>query len=56
MARQGYISEFMNGGRILSHGKIENLADGFSLPNDALFSIYIRPKYSSSTVDAVLSV
>lgn len=46
----------MNGGRILSHGKIENLADGFSLPNDALFSIYIRPKYSSSTVDAVLSV
>lgn len=28
MARQGYISEFMNGGRILAHGKIENLADG----------------------------
>ena len=53
MARQGYISEFMNGGRILSHGKIESLANGFSLPNDALFSLYIRPKYSSSSVDAV---
>ena len=46
----------MNGGRILSHGKIESLANGFSLPNDALFSLYIRPKYSSSTVDTVLSV
>ena len=46
----------MNGGRILSHGKIESLANGFSLPNDALFSLYIRPKYSSSSVDAVLSV
>ena len=45
MGRQGYISEFMNGGRILSHGKIESLANGFSLPNDALFSLYIRPKY-----------
>lgn len=56
MGRQGYISEFMNGGRILSHGKIESLANGFSLPNDALFSLYIRPKYSSSSVDAVLSV
>ena len=55
MGRQGYISEFMNGGRILSHGKIESLANGFSLPNDALFSLYIRPKYSSSSVDAVLS-
>lgn len=56
MGRQGYISEFMNGGRILSHGKIESLANGFSLPNDTLFSLYIRPKYSNSTVDAVLSV
>lgn len=56
MARQGYISEFMNGGRILAHGKIENLDEGFSLPNNALFSIYIRPKYGSSTVDTVLSV
>lgn len=56
MARQGYISEFMNGGRILAHGKIESLANGFSLPNDALFTIYIKPKYSSSDMDAVLSV
>ena len=56
MGRQGYISQFMNSGRILSHGKIERLAEGFSLPNETPFSIYIRPKYSSSTVDAVLSV
>ncbi len=56
MARQGYISEFMNGGRILSHGKIENLADGFSLPNDALFSIYIRPKLRLNTASSVMFI
>lgn len=56
MGRQGYISEFMNSGRILAHGKIESLADGFHLPNDTPFSIYIRPKYSNSDMDAVLSV
>lgn len=56
MGRKGYISEFMNGGRIVAHGKIDDLANGFSLPNEAPFSIYIRPKYSASTVDAVLNI
>lgn len=56
MGRQGYISEFMNGGRILAHGKIESLDEEFSLPNNTPFSLYIRPKYSSSNMDAVLSV
>lgn len=56
MAQKGYISETMNGGRILSHGKITDLSNGFKLPDGALFSIYIRPKYSTSTVDTVISV
>lgn len=41
MAQKGYISETMNGGRILSHGKITDLSNGFKLPDGALFSIYI---------------
>lgn len=40
MRSKGYISEFMNGGRIVSHGKIESLAQGFKLPKDALFTVY----------------
>lgn len=56
MAQKGYISETLNGGRIISHGKITDLRNGFKLPNGALFSIYIRPKFSTSTVDTVLSV
>ena len=31
MKQKGYISEFINGGRIVSHGKVENLDNGFSL-------------------------
>ena len=53
---KGYISEFMGGGRIVSHGQIKDLSQGFKLPNGAPFSIYIRPKYSVSTLDTVLSV
>lgn len=56
MGKKGYISEFMNGGRIVSHGKIESLAAGFKLPNETPFSVYIRPKYSASNMDTVLSV
>jgi hypothetical protein len=57
MAQKGYISEFMNGGRIVSHGKIESLSQGFKLPNDTPFSVYIRPKDTASeALDTVLSV
>jgi hypothetical protein len=56
MAQKGYISEFMNGGRIVSHGKITDLANGFSLPGKSPFSIYVKPKYVGSDIDAVLNV
>lgn len=57
MNKKGYISEFMGGGRIVSHGKITDLTEGFSLPNGALFSIYVRPRNSGdSAVDTILSV
>lgn len=56
MRSKGYISEFMNGGRIVSHGKIESLAQGFKLPKDALFTVYARPKTQTADFDAVLSV
>lgn len=55
MAQKGYISEFMSGGRINSCGKITDLSNGFKLPGGVPFSIYIRPKYSVSTVDTLLS-
>ena len=56
MGKKGYISEFMNGGRIVSHGKIADLSKGFKLPSGNPFSVYVRPKYSVSTVDTVLNV
>ena len=58
MAQKGYISEFMNGGRIVLHGKKESLESGFRLPNGTPFSIYIRPKNSENTssLDIVLNV
>lgn len=56
MGQKGYISEFMNGGRLVSHGKITSLSQGFKLPNEALFSVYVRPKMQSTQVDAILSV
>lgn len=56
MAKNGYISEPMNAGRILSHGKITSLASGFSLNGGKPFSLYIKPKYSVSTLDTTLSV
>lgn len=58
MGQKGYISEFINGGRIVSHGKILSLESGFKLPNETPFSIYIRPKevYSSGKMDVLLNV
>lgn len=37
MGQKGYISEFVNGGRIVSHGKINDLLSGFRLPGDIPF-------------------
>lgn len=56
MPKKGYISDFMGGGRVVSHGKIADLSEGFSLPSGNPFSVYVRPKYSVSTLDTVLSV
>ena len=41
---KGYISEFMNGGRIVAHGQITDLTQGFRLAGGALFTVYARPK------------
>ena len=56
MANKGYISEFMSGGRIVSHGKITDLSNGFRLPGGGLFSVYVRPKSAGTDADTVLSV
>lgn len=56
MAKKGYISEQMNAGRILSHGKITSLATGFKLKGNKPFSLYIKPKFNVSTLDTTLSV
>lgn len=56
MGQKGYISEFMNGGRIVAHGKIDDLSGGFRLPNGEPFSVYVRPKGSVTALDTVLSV
>lgn len=56
MAKKGYISEMIGGGRIVSHGQIGDLSRGFSLPNGEPFTVYVRPKFSVSTLDTVLGV
>lgn len=56
MPQKGYINESIGAGRIVSHGKISDLSNGFKLPNGKLFSVYIRPKSSVSKIDTVLSV
>ena len=53
--QKGYISEFMNGGRIVAHGQITDLSEGFKLAGGALFSVYARPR-NAVGVDTVLSV
>lgn len=51
------LSEVMTSGRIVSHGKIEDLTNGFSLePSYAPFTIYVRPKNASDEVDIVASL
>ena len=56
MPKKGYISEIMGSGRIVSHGQITDLSNGFRLPNGEAFTIYVRPKSSVSTLDTVLNV
>ena len=56
MKQKGYISEFINGGRIVSHGKVENLDNGFSLPDNMPFSVYIRPKAETAKIDVIMNV
>ncbi len=54
--RKGYISESVHGGRVVTHGKIEDLSQGFALSGGQSFSIYIRPRQSVTTAETVLSV
>jgi len=54
MPKKGYISEAMGAGRIVAHGKITSLTNGFSLPKGVPFSIYISPKYNVSSLDTVV--
>lgn len=56
MGQKGFISEFINGGRIVSHGKISDLTNGFMLPSGTPFSIYVRPKGTTTDIDMTLSV
>lgn len=52
---KGYISEFMGGGRIVAHGQITDLSEGFKLPDGALFTVYARPKDDVEGVDVVIN-
>lgn len=45
----------MSGGRIVAHGKIADLTNGFRLSNGAPFSVYVRPKFGVSAVDTVIN-
>ena len=56
MGQKGYISEFVSGTRIVSHGKISDLSQGFRLPDNSPFSVYVRPKTQGTAVDALLRV
>lgn len=56
MPKKGYISEVIGGGRIVSHGQVSDLSRGFKLPDGVPFTVYIRPRFSVSTPDTVLSV
>jgi hypothetical protein len=56
MNTKGFISDIINGTRIVSGGKIGSLTEAFSLPHGTPFTIYIRPKNEVDTVDTVLSV
>lgn len=41
--------------RVLSHGKLSNLSEGFKLPHDVPFSVYVRPKESTIDADIVIN-
>lgn len=56
MKQKGYISEFINGGRIVSHGQVKSLDKPFSLPDGIPFSIYVRPKAQTEKLDLTLNV
>lgn len=54
--KKGYISEFVNGGRIVSHGKVESLSNGFKIGDGIPFSIYVRPKNPTTAIDVVINL
>lgn len=56
MKQKGYISEFINGGRIVAHGKVKSLAKRFSLPGDVPFSVFVRPKAATEKIDMIMNV
>lgn len=56
MNQKGYISDFINGGRIVAHGKVKSLAKGFSLPGDVPFSVFVRPKAATEKIDMIMNV
>ena len=41
--------------RVLSHGKISDLSNGFALKNNTPFSIYVRPKNDDGALDTIVS-
>jgi hypothetical protein len=53
---KGHITEIMNAGRILSHGKITSLTAAFSLATGHPFSLFIIPKSTSVVEPLVASV
>lgn len=56
MNKKGYISEFLNGGRIVSHGQVTDLSKGFKLKSGNPFSVYIRPRSAVVSFDTVINV
>lgn len=47
-------NDTMSANRILAHGIIEHLENGFKLPNGIPFSIYIRPKEKTDENDVII--
>ena len=41
--------------RILTHGKVASLTNGFKLDDGRPFSVYVRPKSSTDDVDVVVN-
>jgi hypothetical protein len=52
-----YTNELISSGRIVSASRIEDLSEGFELPGQIPFSLYIRPLTASADeMDTLLSV